>query len=226
MLNNEPRTVEESYACAVTTSDMRVQADVRSDADVVIAAGMSPSRLGGYLLRLHSEYDGAAKPQPPTPAQIEGLAATMPIKVKTTKKDSLGDPIYRTVPDVAGAMQIAAKWHVDQCMELMGRLKSLSAVREEMINLARKEGMESPDSFAPRVIGWWLDQRCRTCGGVQEEVVEGTGRLSGRMCVVCDGSGVSRVPGGPAGRRLANYMDEAVQRARSSIKQRLRPEWT
>lgn len=206
MLNNETRTVEEQYSTACNTSDLRVPLDHtrRVPADVVIAAGMSKGRLGSALLRLHSEWDSSPKPQPATKEQIEVIA-------RSYKK-----------PDIAKAQKQADEWFHSQCVELMCRLKSLPMVRDEMIQIAKKEGMESAESFAPRVVAWWLDQRCHVCKGVQEEVVVGTGRLSGRACHGCEGSGRSKVPGGSAGRRLANIMDDCVQRGREQIRNRLR----
>lgn len=54
-------TVEETYLRASMSSNLRVQADRRSDADTLIAAGWSAKGLGGALLRLHGEWDAAAK---------------------------------------------------------------------------------------------------------------------------------------------------------------------
>lgn len=53
--------VEEQYLKASTTSNLRVQADRRGDADVLIAVGWSCKGFGGALLRLHGEWDAAAK---------------------------------------------------------------------------------------------------------------------------------------------------------------------
>ena len=52
-------TVEEKYTSAIHTSNLRVEADKGGSADVLIAVGWSPSRLGSALMRLHSEQDGA-----------------------------------------------------------------------------------------------------------------------------------------------------------------------
>lgn len=62
MLNDERRTVEESYTSATQSSNLRCEADRRTDVDVLIAAGCTPGILGSALMRLHSEYDGSAKP--------------------------------------------------------------------------------------------------------------------------------------------------------------------
>lgn len=74
---SEPITVEERYTTATHTSNMRVEADKRGDADLMIAAGWCSSTLGSALLRLHSEWDGLAKPRKMTKAAIEAYAATL-----------------------------------------------------------------------------------------------------------------------------------------------------
>lgn len=60
-MSNDAQTIEERYITANKASNLRVEADKGGAVDVIIAAGMSPSRLGSALLRLHSEWDGAAK---------------------------------------------------------------------------------------------------------------------------------------------------------------------
>lgn len=49
------RTFEEAYASASESSDLTLTADKRGDADVLIAAGWSESRLGGTLMRLQTK---------------------------------------------------------------------------------------------------------------------------------------------------------------------------
>ena len=56
-----PPGVEEQYLKASTTSNLRVKADKRGDADILIAAGWSCKGFGGALLRLAGEWDAAAK---------------------------------------------------------------------------------------------------------------------------------------------------------------------
>lgn len=78
--------VQEQYEVAGNTSDLRVEADKRGAGDVMIAGGyvagvdvhgMSPTRLGMALLRLHSEWSSAAKPKRPGDRQIEAIAASL-----------------------------------------------------------------------------------------------------------------------------------------------------
>lgn len=58
-----PPDVTELYTSATHASNLRVEADRNGPADLLIASGWSPSRLGSALLRLHSEYDGVEHPK-------------------------------------------------------------------------------------------------------------------------------------------------------------------
>lgn len=64
MLNDECRTIEESYTSATQSSNLRCEADRRTDVDVLIAAGCTPGILGAALMRLHSEYDSSSEKRP------------------------------------------------------------------------------------------------------------------------------------------------------------------
>jgi hypothetical protein len=130
MLNDEKRGVEEAYTSAGNSSDLRVEAEVRTDADIIIAAGWSESRVGIALLRLHSEWDKA-------------------------------------------------------------------------------------------VIAYWLDQTCHHCSGLKFLKIEGAPSLSTKACRPCSGSGIAPVPHGQEGRRVANYMDDCLQKGRDSIRRNL-----
>ena len=60
-MSQDRPTINERYSRANNSSDLTVTPDRRTDADVLIAAGWTPGLLGGVLMRLHSEWDGAAK---------------------------------------------------------------------------------------------------------------------------------------------------------------------
>ena len=147
--------VTELYTVAIHTSNLRVEADKASPADILIAAAWSPSRLGSALLRLASTHKNLA--------------------------------------EVHGQLEITANlW-----------------------------GCVNPGNVAASVLSWWLKNKCSTCNGTKFEVIEGTGRQSGRVCKTCAGTGESPLPCGEAGRSLAMHIDYSLQCARTSIKTRL-----
>lgn len=56
-------STEERYIVATNTSNLRVEAEKRGDADVLIASAWAPGRIGGALMRLHTRptRDGLAE---------------------------------------------------------------------------------------------------------------------------------------------------------------------
>ena len=81
MLNDERRTMEEGYTSATNSSNLRCEADRRTDVDILIAAGCTPGILGAALMRLHSEWDGCAKPRAMTETEARlliGAIKTLP----------------------------------------------------------------------------------------------------------------------------------------------------
>lgn len=210
MLMDEKRCVEEEYTSAGNTSDLRVQGDRRSDADVLIAAGMNPSRVGMALLRLHSEWDKAEKPRRPSPGAIAAVAATMPRALKESER-------------VCAARRQAQDWYMAEMAKLVNKLKSLPAVRSQLTSYVPKWGIVEASVKVPAIIAYWLDQTCPHCHGLKYQAIPGAPTLSNRACKACGGTGVAPIPHGQEGRRVANYMDDCVQKARTAIRQRLRP---
>ena len=105
---------------------------------------------------------------------------------------------------------------------LAGRLKSLSAVLEQVEGHATTWAMGEARSKAKSVVLWWLDSRCKRCTGRKYEQIPGSPALSAKVCKACGGTGLAPLPYGQDGRRLANYMDDCVIRARLQLKARLR----
>lgn len=213
MLNSESRTVEEGYASACASSDLRVEADRNGDADYMIASGMNRSRFGSLLLRFVTEWDRAEKPRKPTPQVIDALARAYPVVQ--------GKPTVRERLEMARSE--AFGWYANELELLAGKLKTLPQVSTQLGIYAAMSGMEHFEAKVPAVIGWWVHQQCALCLGVKEREVPNTGRLSGIACQACRGTGKTQVPHGSEGRMLANYMDYCVVRARIDLKKRLRP---
>lgn len=220
MLIDERRGIEEAYTSAGNSSDLRVEADLRGDADLIIAAGWSPSRVGMALLRLHSEWDMAAKPRKPTATQIDALADSMP-RIPSGKVDDKGRAVM--VRDILGARRQAAEWHARETLNLIGKLGSLQSVRAQLVAYVPKWGIKEAEVKVPAIIAYWLDQVCHPCSGLKFLKAADSPTLSAKACRACHGTGITPIPYGSEGKRVANYMDDCVQRARTSIRNRLRP---
>lgn len=227
MFNEEKRGIEEAYTSAGNSSDLRVEADLRGDADLIIAAGWSPSRVGMALLRLHSEWDMAAKPRKPTPASVNALALSLRISrppAYVIHPDRMESHLDRMNPVkcLELARRQAAEWHARETLNLIGKLGSLRAVRKQLVEYVPKWGIQEAAVKVPAIIAYWLEQTCRTCHGLKFLQVANTPALSAKACRACHGTGIAPIPYGNEGKRVANYMDDCVQRARTSIRHRLR----
>ena len=196
MYCTDSRTVQEAYSTAANTSNLRLcvrEGASRSDADILVAAGWSRSRVGGALLRLHSEYDGADHSSMPRADMLHSSAGAQSQDEGLTHRRA----------------------------QVFARLKTLPQVREQLAAQAIRWRIDAPNSVAAAVLYWWLQPTCSACEGRKFESMPGAARLSARACKACAGTGVSRVPHGEAGRRMANFIDDCVHRARQSIGNRL-----
>ena len=123
MLMNEDRAgIEEQYSQATTTSNLRVEADKRSAADVLIASGMSNSRLGAALMRLHTEYSSDSVPRRNASETdhrlMMGRLKTLPAVLDAVAAQAYQWGIER--PHVV-AMAVVAHWLDDLCHHCEGR---------------------------------------------------------------------------------------------------------
>ncbi len=213
MLNDEVRTVEESYTIATASSNLRCEADRRTDVDVLIAAGCTPGVLGVALMRLQSEWDGSERMRP-------AVAADFVIAARQRPADSC-NPVQTASALLAAAQKMARDHNAQQAKLLMGNLKTMSRVVGILTEWAYKRALPEPHALAQDVVSFWLDNNCRSCHGRGHEVIHGSPVL-GRQCRKCGGSGKRQAPGGEVGKAALNMMDECVHVARQSMRLRLR----
>lgn len=213
---NEPttRTIEEAYSSATNAQSLALTlADgPRCSADLLIASGWSPSRIGSALLRLHSEYDGTPKPRKMADAAIEAYAAA---------KDAVKGQTASHKQNLVAAHQDAEAWHVHELKLMLGRLKSLPDVREQLTIMAHQFGMEHPQEVAVGVLAWWVDSVCGMCHGQQRQQIKDAPTQAGAVCPACRGSGRRKLPYGEAGRKIEGFIEDCLYRARQSIGKRL-----
>ena len=221
MLNDEKRGVEEAYTAAGNSSDLRVEADLRGDADLIIAAGWSESRVGMALLRLHSEWDKAEKPRRPTAQAISAMEASLRMPCLPLACDEKTLKAANAKARQRAAVKMANDWFMREQAKLVNKLKSLTEVRRELIRYVPKWGIQEAAVKVPAVIAYWLDQTCQQCQGLKFKKIENAPALSTKACRACYGSGIAPVPYGQEGRRVANYMDECLQKGRDSIRRNL-----
>ena len=133
----------------------------------------------------------------------------------------LGAALMRLHTEYDGAGLSRNPSKIDAAL-LFSKLRSLGGVRREAEMQAFTWRIGDARGTAFAVILYWLDQRCKACGGRGAKVIPGTPSLQAKPCHVCHGSGKATPPHGEDGKRLANYLDDCVIRAQQSIKKRLR----
>lgn len=215
-MSDEKPNLSERYSTAISTSNMRVDVDRSTPADLVIAAGMNQHRLGMALRRLQTEWDAAAKPTRPTAQAIKALAASYARIPSTGLVDVEG--IFYT-PEQA-AHREADLWHAHEVGILFQRLKTLPEVRAGLAHWATWKGLENPEHAVGAVLQWWLHPVCPACHGAKKKVVEGTGRTSSKDCRPCRGTGERNLPYGSSGRIILGYMRGAMNESGVDMKRR------
>jgi len=218
MFNEDRRTIEEAYTSAAHSSDLSCETREgapRSDSDVLIAAGWSKARLGGALLRLHTEWGSTERARVCSAGDFMQAAAQR-LNDSRSPRQTLSDQKLQ-------AKALADRANEQQGKLLMGRLKSFTSVRDQMTMQAAAWGVEDPGLAVASVIGWWLQPSCPACQGRKFALIPNTDRSSAKGCKPCGATGRARPPHGEAGKKLANFMDDCVQRSRQSMAKILRP---
>lgn len=226
--------IEERYESAGNTSDLTlsggmVPKDIRAgQGDVILAAGMSASFHGGplpgryyarslgmALLRLHSEWSSAARPRSPPADLIDSMARAM---MSGDQRMRVNGGELPQASALSRAHQEARKWYRSELLLFSLRLRSRESALAQLRLWAQPRGIDD-DTLAQAML-CWLDQTCPVCDGLKYNRIAGQPALSARPCAPCQGSGLAQRPQGTAA--ILNAMDDAVQKARSAIGQRLR----
>ena len=122
MNNDERPGVSEVYASAITTSNLRVQAEKRGPADVLMASGMSRSYVGAALMRLRTEYGSDSVPRKSASETdhrlMMGRLKSLPAVMQALTAQAVRWRIDR--PD-AVALAVVSNWLDCLCRHCSGR---------------------------------------------------------------------------------------------------------
>lgn len=214
--------VEERYQTAGNTSDLSVKAERGGAGDVMIAAGWSASRVGMALLRLHSEWDGAAKPKRPTLAMVQAIADRLKADDEQARtRWGPPNPKARKPGDVGlRAQSEAALWYSRELRLLAQGLKARAVVLEKIHAWALVKDIPS-DHVGPALYHW-LSPTCPVCDGHGLRKLPDAPTLGAKQCHACNGTG--QMPRPADAGRIQSWLDDCCQKARTSLKNRLRPE--
>lgn len=201
---------------ATKSSSLRVQADVRGDADYLIAAGWCKSRFGAALMRLQSEWDGAERRVPLKPTKrdiIKAAQVTIESSIKVVKDKKRRICVRSITSDsMEQARKRLEKTYQSQLSRVIAPLKTLKAAG---LHLSLKLAMDGDDidDLPARILLYWLDPHCVVCKGtgIQAESERGCGKCRERP-------GFSSIPGGMIGRAALDYIEDCIERARNEIR--------
>jgi hypothetical protein len=151
-ISSAPPCVGERYAGAVSTSNLTAPPEFRpTDAYVLVASGLGRKSIGGWLMRLQTEWERTAKPQRAKPPTVAEYLAKLPlivtgkekvtIKVKGEDGKETTQEVERSVrgPDVEKAKRlheeaVAAipQWHDAEIRMLKNRMRDMPQVRDHL----------------------------------------------------------------------------------------------
>ena len=217
---NEATTIQERYATATQSSSLRVQADVRGDADYLIAAGWCRSRFGIALMRLQSEWDGAERwgvrsPRKPTKREIMAEAQVTFTTVDKAGKKAVIRKI--TTQSMEAARLRLEKRFENEMHKVVLALKTLPAAGLHLSIKMAFDG-DAGEDLPARVLLHWLSSTCSACQGRKFQLIPGKDVLSERACGCCKGAGVVPPPGGKAGAEALGYIDDCINFAREQVR--------
>ena len=212
----EAPTTQERYTQAIQSSSLRVEADVRGDADYLIAAGWCKSRFGAVLIRLQAEWDASERLVPQRPTKRDIMKAAL-VNIETRKEKKEGKERLKHVRKITDeSMEEARKRLMDsytsQRKQALAPLKSLPAAG---LHLALKMALEGQmlEDLPAQVLLYWLSPHCRVCHGtgVQATTEKGCGKCRERP-------GLESIPGGLLGKIALDYIEECVETAKAQMR--------
>lgn len=221
MLNTENAKpdIEEQYETASNGSNILTAAGMVQ----IVKDGEAPPvysavRTGMAFLRLHGEWDGAAKPKRLDKNAVAVLASIIKAEDAKDKAQAQrkGAPYKSPGSAATRAADQAQAWYAGELRILAQTLKSRPVVWEQMSKWAAVKGI--PSQTVAEALAYWLNPICPVCDGHGFRKVEGQPALSARQCLKCD-SGKARRPNGTG--PVLNWIDDCLMQARKSLKYRL-----
>lgn len=224
MLNgneSEKPGIEEQYQTATNGSPVLISAGMIQ----VVKDGDAPpplfngTRLGLAMLRLHSEFDSAAKPKRLGKDAIAALTAILKTEDAKAKAQAerKGAPYKSPGSAATRAAAQAQAWYAGELQILAQSLKSRAVVWEQLNHWRALKSI--PADTVAAALAHWLNPTCPVCDGHGLRKVEDQPALSARQCYKCHGSGHLPRPHGTG--PVLSYFDDCVQKARTSLKNRL-----
>jgi hypothetical protein len=206
--NEEPRTIGETYAGAISNGSTRISRDstLSAPGEIVAVAGMSPYRLGTALMRLSSEWHSGATPPPLVTPSAKGL-----------RKQGVAADLAE-----AEARQLAARaadWQMQENMLRFQRMKSLPGVRAALLHFVAEKGWSNAQELVADTLRHFLAPACAKCQGRGKAVIPGTSRAVGKACRKCSATGQARLDHGGRGAALLSHIRSCTGQASRDMRE-------
>lgn len=238
--NEAPRSMQESYASAVSEGRSRVQEHRTTSADLIAAAGMNQHRMGMALMRLVSEWNSGAVPRQGEVPDLKALAQRMADErfereVGNSPKMS---PERRAAFQAANVVEKAdmemaraelrrleaqaTDWQIEEHKLRFQRLKTLPSIRVGLLHWVAAKGWDDGERLVSSVLRYFLSPKCPSCGGSGVRDFAGNNRRgAGKPCRACEGNtvrGELNVPGHGRGKALLQYLRQCTGQAASDLR--------
>ncbi|MEY4415384.1 MAG: hypothetical protein RIQ53_2677 [Pseudomonadota bacterium] len=232
-------TIAERYSAATESSNLKVEARRRGDADMLIAAGWLPDSLGALLLRLRSEYEiasgdiGRARLYATACLDAAHLERETAKRLRKTGEIDRADEALKAAADLSSD---ARRTLMTEHALALTRLKTLREARDALgrfaVQQATKQRYMVPDkvvlALVGRVLDVHLDPLCHACAG--RSFTGGSHRADKKvLCRECGATGHRKDAVGQNdrerwfARHLLAEMERVLARAAGGMSASLRP---
>ena len=190
--------LDEKYARAINSTDLRMVDDRQGSADLLAAFGISAG-LGALLQRLRAEFDSVKGEHGLADAEFERVRQVIRGKLADAQREQrradMGPTRAALFYAEAEALRIESERAGLTATALtMMHLKTLREAKNALaayaLNMATRRRHMIPDrevvALTGHALGVWLDDRCRKCAGTGAVGEFGRRRLT---CRACGGTG-------------------------------------
>lgn len=200
---DERPNIEERYLVTAVTSNLKIDLDRASGADIIGAAGMVKNQLGLALMHLRAEWDRTDKPRKKTPAEVGARAAQFRgIKDKEAKKRARTEALV---------------WHAAALRQRAAALSGRSVVLGLLTDWAALHGVDV--DLLPPALFHWLSPGCPVCDGHGLHKIPDAPSLGNKSCLHCNGTGTWPRPLGAE--RIHNHIKSCLGKVPGAVRGKL-----
>lgn len=207
-------SLEQRYAAAARSTNLRMVLDQPCVMDVIAAAGMAqlPNearvphqrvfrntmqeiQIGGELLHMRNSFDATRTSHASTAAHYTDFGFGHKDASRMARETNLIAlaAITPRLPEFQRVCDLLTAWALCIGITTRAELKVIEC------------------------LGYWLYSTCGQCNGTKWQLIPGTVKQSTKACAECGGTGIRPLPFAADGVRLMDYIEKCVIRALSEM---------